>query len=105
MEMDEALKGCIYREIEEEIGIKNILQISEELNRYVWQKNNLPIWVMEYAIKISGSEEIVLNREHDAYKWENRVEAMALLEKDSAKSLLNLSLKYIDAKNGYKTIA
>jgi 8-oxo-dGTP pyrophosphatase MutT (NUDIX family) len=99
MEMDETLKGCMYREIKEEVGVDNILHVSKELNRYVWQKNDLPIWVIEYAIEISDSEEITLDHEHDAYRWEKRDEAMALLEKDSAKNLLSLSLKYIDAKN------
>ncbi len=96
MEKDETLAECVYREIREEIKIDNILHLSEELNRYVWHKNDLPIWVIEYATEISNSDEVVLNCEHDEFKWLKQEDAMILLEKDSAKKLLSVSFNYIN---------
>lgn len=96
MEMNETLTECIYRETKEEIGIDNILYLSKELNKHIWHKNNLPIWIIEYAMEISNSDKIILNNEHSEFKWLKQNDALMLLEKDSAKKLLNLSFDHIN---------
>ena len=96
MEMNETLMECIYRETKEEIGIDNILHLSKELHRHIWYKNNLPIWIIGYAMEISNFDKVILNNEHSEFKWLKQNNAMVLLEKDSAKKLLSLSSNYIN---------
>lgn len=88
LEPEESLFDCLRREVEEEIGVKEIKSFSEELHRFLWEKNNIPIWVFTYGIEIDD-QEINLNEEHTEYKWLNISEARDLLASDSAKEALD----------------
>lgn len=83
----ESLFDCLQREVEEEIGVNNIKSLSSELHRFLWEKNNVLIWVFTYAVEVSNSK-VTLNEEHTEYKWLDISQARKLLKSDSAKEAL-----------------
>lgn len=88
LEPEESFFDCLRREVEEEMGVKEIRSFSEELHRFLWEKNNTPIWVFTYGIEIDD-QKVILNEEHTEYKWLNIPEARNLLASDSAKKALD----------------
>lgn len=99
MDSDESLIECIYREINEEIGVDKIIYLSGELERHVWHKNNLPIWIMGFAVEISDIDKITLNHEHDDFVWLSQIDARKKLEKDSAKELLDIFTGFVGERS------
>lgn len=95
LEKEESLMECITREIKEEINIREITHVSEELKKYIWHKDNSPILVVEFCVQIPHDSAIVLNEEHSDFKWLKPKEARQILEKNSAKELLDLFIEHI----------
>lgn len=88
LESDESLSDCIYREMEEEISIKEdeILNLSNMFFSFTWQKGETLIYEYVFGVELKNERAIELSGEHDDYKWCNFDEAMDLLEKDNNKA-------------------
>ena len=85
LEMDESIRQCMLRELKEETGINKVINISEEIHRFSWQKKDYTVVEMVYGAEVSH-QDVTLSPEHTEYKWCNFDEAMKLLEKENNKN-------------------
>ena len=85
LEMDESIRQCLLRELEEETGIREVIHVSEEIHRFSWQKKDYTVVEMVYGVEVPH-QEITLSSEHTEYRWCNFDEAMQLLEKENNKN-------------------
>ena len=99
LEDGENLINCLKREISEEIGITEILRISDILHTFNWEKKDgTVITEYVYAVEIKNDSIITLSpNEHDDYIWLPYSEAKDTLLTDNNKE----SLRII---NGFLTI-
>lgn len=82
----ESFEECLIRELKEETGITDPVEISDEIWRFDWKKGNQTIKEFVFGIKLDYTDKIKLNpKEHCAYKWCQFEEAIELLEKDNNK--------------------
>ncbi len=98
----ERIKDALYREINEEAGIKEeeILN-SKEVHSFNWSANDrdkpeTKINFKEYAfgVEVNSKSRISLSKEHEEYKWMPYEEALSLIyhetNKESLRRLNNL---------------
>ncbi len=85
LEMEESIRQCMLRELEEETGIGEVLNVSEEIHRFSWQKKDYTVVEMVYGVEVPH-QDITLSREHTEYRWCGFDEAMQLLEKENNKN-------------------
>jgi dihydroneopterin triphosphate diphosphatase len=82
IEEDETKLDAVKREVEEEIGVKNILKIIDEIYSFILEGNNKEEFV--FGVEIGSNEKIVLDKnvslEHEEYKWCKFEEALDLLK-------------------------
>lgn len=88
LEMDESIRQCMVRELQEEtgIGISEVLNISEEIHRFSWQKKDYTVVEMVYGVEVPHQNVTLSPEEHSEYRWCSFDEAMMLLEKENNKN-------------------
>lgn len=95
LEFGESLKNCLVRELMEETGISHILDISEEIYRFNWEKNNFYIVELVYLIQVDRSANVVLSNEHKDFIWCNFSEAFTMLGQENNKNALCAAKKFL----------
>ncbi len=91
LEEGESLKDCLIREIKEELGITDIINISELKQTLQWaKKSGFMITEYVYAVELKRDSKIILSEEHDDYKWCSFTEAYDMLGKDNNKNTLKI---------------
>jgi len=92
VEEGETRNEALRREIKEETGIKNIVEVLEDLHIFEFSDPN-PNQEYVYGVEVSPSEEITLDqKEHSEYKWCSFQEALKLLHwKENKEALRKLS--------------
>ena len=82
IEENETAEDAVKREIKEEIGVTNILQIIKEVYHFVLEENGKEEFV--FGAEISANEKIDLTKniypEHEDYRWCSLDEALNLLK-------------------------
>lgn len=85
----EKLTECLIREVDEELGTKEILNVSELKETLQWaKKTGFMITEYVYAVEFKRDVKVKLSEEHDDYKWCSFDEAYHTLEKDNNKNSL-----------------
>lgn len=86
LEMDESIRQCMLRELQEETGIGKVFNISEEIHRFSWQKKDYTVVEMVYGVEVTDRKVTLSPEEHSEYRWCSFDEAMMLLEKENNKN-------------------
>jgi 8-oxo-dGTP pyrophosphatase MutT (NUDIX family) len=86
LEIDESIRQCISRELQEETGIGKVLNMSEEIHRFSWQKKDYTVVEMVYGVEVSHQKITLSPEEHSEYRWCSFDEAIMLLEKENNKN-------------------
>lgn len=86
-ETDEA---AAVREILEETGLKvELISAFKEEIRYKYSKKGRTIYrEVVYFLARSREKDVVLSKEHDAYTWATREEALKLITRDETRAVL-----------------
>lgn len=82
LECDESIAECRTRELSEEAGIKDVLQGSDEINRFSFQYHGSPFVVVVSAAEVAADQSVVINEEHTEYKWVGFDEALQMMKFD-----------------------
>lgn len=93
LEEGENLKGCLIREIDEELGVNrdSIRQVSNLKQTLQWpKKTGFIITEYVYVVEIDLDSTITLSEEHDDFRWCDFDEAYQTLGKDNNKNTLKL---------------
>ncbi len=96
LELDESVKGCRERELFEEAGIKDVLDWSDEINRFSFKHQNYIIVVLIYAAKVKENQKVIINNEHTEYKWLKFSEAIKMVKFDDDKKGLQICLQKLN---------
>lgn len=89
LEVDETVLQCRIRELGEETGIKRVLAWSEEINRFSFKYNDCTMVVIAYAAKVTPAQRVLINNEHDEYRWMNLGEAVNILKFNDDKNSIH----------------
>lgn len=101
LEDGEKVVECLKREINEELGITNIVYISELKEVLQWsKKSGFVITEYVYAVEINKNSKIILSEEHDDYMWCDFDKAYGMLEKSNNKNTLKMI--NMELENGCK---
>jgi len=96
IEEGEDVGTSLLREVAEETGVTNILHVSRELHRTVWDYNGGEGSDLVHAVQVHHESEIVLNPlEHNQYDWLPFEQALARLYFDGNKESMRIVYKYI----------
>lgn len=95
LDANESISECRRRELQEEAGISNVDNWYEEIHRFSFQYGERLATVLVYPTMVGSDQEIIINEEHDEYKWLGSSEASKLLKYDDDKNALELCYKYI----------
>ncbi|MCJ7718906.1 NUDIX pyrophosphatase [Candidatus Bathyarchaeota archaeon] len=92
LEEGETRKEALYREIEEETGITNLIRVIEGLHYFEFSDPNLNQEYI-YGVEVSSTEEVVLDgKEHSEYRWCGIKDALQLLSwKENKEALEKLN--------------
>jgi lipoyl(octanoyl) transferase len=96
LEEGEMIKACIKRGLKEEIGVRNIINITDKVHQFYWNnKFGEPNIDLVYGVEIDSKEKITINtKEHSEYKWCSVGESLQLLKfetnKESIKKLVEM---------------
>lgn len=86
VEDGEKLRDCLLRELKEETGIQEVLNVTPELHRFNWKnKRDETITEMVYGIELKPNQEVSLSLEHTEHCWCDFDEAINLLAKENNK--------------------
>lgn len=73
VESDESLFSAVHREIKEETGINEVLEITDLETQFMYKetKNNVPMQMEDYcfAVELTHKIPITLSSEHTEYLW------------------------------------
>lgn len=88
----EKLSDCIKRELQEETGLIDPTDITNEIWRFDWKnKKDETIIEFVFGIELNANSPVKLNSsEHSEYKWCNFNEAMKLLGRDNNKKAFEI---------------
>ena len=92
LEEGETRKEALYREIEEETGITNLIRVIEGLHYFEFSDPNLNQEYI-YGVEVPSTEEVVLDgKEHSEYRWCGIKDALQLLSwKENKEALEKLN--------------
>jgi 8-oxo-dGTP pyrophosphatase MutT (NUDIX family) len=92
LEEGETRAEALCREIEEEIGTKNLIRVIEGLYYFEFSDPNLNQEYV-YGVEVSSTEEVVLDgKEHSEYRWCSIQDALQLLNwKENKEALKRLN--------------
>ena len=93
LELDESVNDCRKRELFEETGIKDVLDWSEEINRFSFEYQDYTIVVLVYVAKVKEDQKVIINNEHTEYKWLKFSEAIKMVKFDDDKNGLQICLQ------------
>ncbi len=93
LERDESVAECRTRELSEETGIRDVLQWSDELNRFSFQHQGSPFVVVVYAAEVATDQLVVINEEHTEYRLVSFDEALQMMKFDDDKNGLRILQK------------
>lgn len=87
LESNESIIDCLYREIEEELGLNKteIVDLTDEVYRFEWKRGDQTILEFVYGVELSFDQNITLSSEHDEFKWCSFDEAISILGRDNNK--------------------
>lgn len=88
---EESIIQSMLREIEEEVGIKDIIKISKQLYNFSWERDKQVYLEFVYAIEVKENASVKLSHEHVDYGW---------LDYDDAVE----KVKYASNKNSIKIV-
>jgi 8-oxo-dGTP pyrophosphatase MutT (NUDIX family) len=89
VEAEESLLDCLKRELKEEIGVDNILYISDVIYQFHWSNERKDCDEYVFSVKIDCSDSIVISHEHETYSWTNLESAFyPMPENDKALKIL-----------------
>ena len=86
LEIDESILNCRSRELQEEAGITNVLNWSNELNRFSFTYKDYVIVVLVYSAEVDPNQNIIINEEHTEYRWVSFDEAINMMKFDDDKN-------------------
>lgn len=92
VEKDETFETAALREVREELGITDIIQLIDTEYSYEFTDNDLDQFERIFGVEISPDQEIKLSSEHTEYRW---------VAKDEA---VNSYLKYPGNKEGLRRL-
>lgn len=92
VEENESFESAAIREVEEELGVKNILQFVDTGYSYEFTDNNIDQFERVFGVQVSPNQVIRLSPEHTEFKWVSKDEA------------LNVYLKYPGNKKGLRQL-
>lgn len=72
VDLEESIPMTLYRELEEETGIKNehVINISDILHSFHWFKGETVILEFIFAISVESGVNVLLSpKEHSEYEW------------------------------------
>jgi len=96
---DESDVDALRRELSEEIGIDDILNISNCLEYYEWGNPEDERHGRDhiFAVEVSCDAQVVVNKnEHSNYKWLPLEKALSLLKHDGNKRSMQLVARYVE---------
>ena len=87
LESNESIIECLYREIEEELGLSktDIINLTDEVYRFEWKRDEQTILEFVYGVELNFNQQIILSSEHDEHKWCNFEEAISILGRENNK--------------------
>lgn len=92
---EESIIQCMLREIEEEAGIKDVIQVSKQLYNFSWERDEQVYLEFVYAIEVDEKSAINLSEEHDEYLWLNYKDAVEKVKYDSNKRSITIVEKML----------
>ncbi|HSX28081.1 MAG TPA: NUDIX pyrophosphatase [Candidatus Saccharimonadales bacterium] len=94
----ETPRETVIREIAEEVGISELLHVSEELARHEFELDDgRRASDILHAVEVPVHAEVVLSHEHEDHHWLPLEDAIALLKFDTNKAAMRLALQYAQA--------
>ncbi|MBT5016493.1 NUDIX pyrophosphatase [Candidatus Peregrinibacteria bacterium] len=87
VEKGEDLKETALREMKEETGIENYVEVLEDLHYFEFEANGGHGWMKEYVfgVQVDEKTESVISDEHSEQKWCSLDEALDLLKYENNK--------------------
>ena len=82
---DESLKQTLLRELDEELGIKNIKSIVKDVYHFNWEWDGEVYLEFVYGIELYLDQEIKLSQEHSEFKWVKYETAVEMIKKENNK--------------------
>src|SRR3989344_6632207 len=90
VEVGETFEAAALREIQEELGISDIVKLVDTNYSYEFTDNDIDQFERIFGAEVSQNQEIKLSSEHSEYRWASREEC------------LNVYLKYPGNKEGLR---
>lgn len=96
----EKLLDCLTREMSEETGLTDLIEVSGCLHTFDWRKSSGQcILEFVYAVQVSPDSNVVLNpEEHEDYKWCTYEQAQEILHTDNNKNAFKIINEYLTTK-------
>lgn len=91
----ESIIQCMLREIEEEVGISDVMQVSKQLYNFSWEREEQVYLEFVYAIEVDEKSAIKLSEEHDEYLWLNFEDAVEKVKYNSNKRSITIVEKML----------
>ena len=92
---EESIIQCMLREIGEEVGIKEVVEVSKQLYNFSWERDDQVYLEFVYAIEIDEKASITLSEEHDEYLWLDFNDAVKKVKYDSNKQSIMIVEKML----------
>ncbi|MBS4189779.1 NUDIX domain-containing protein [Bacillus sp. FJAT-49705] len=109
IEKDEQPTHAVKREIFEETGINEIVQITDLQFTYTFNatKDNIKMKMKDicYGVEVLSLKPVSLSLEHSMYKWCTKEEAEGYLEWEYSRLAFKKLLSYIDIKSDQPEIS
>jgi ADP-ribose pyrophosphatase YjhB (NUDIX family) len=84
----ETVEECLLRGLREELGIKEVVNITDRIWQFGWDKNGETNLDLVYGVEILSDTKIILSKEHSRYRWCSFNIAVSLLKYDTNKEAL-----------------
>ena len=87
----ESLENCLIRELGEETGITEHIQLIKNIDKFEWikpEKGTMTEYV--FGIEVDKNTEVKISDEHDTYMWCSFDEALKKLEKKNNRNAFTM---------------